>query len=105
MSSSSRLRPHCTQQGVQLSTSFAFLGYRSGMKIALTGATGHVGANLSRKLLEEGHQVRALVRNERLGLDGVAVEVCAGDLGDRESLERAFQGVEVVYHLAARISI
>src|SRR5437868_245817 len=75
------------------------------MKIAVTGATGHVGGNLVRALVERGHQVRALVREEHRTLEGVEVERVRGDVGDPESLERAFDGVERVFHLAARISI
>jgi dihydroflavonol-4-reductase len=76
------------------------------MKIAVTGATGHVGANLVRTLVAAGHQVRALVHgSNRRGLDGVAAEVVEGDVLDAASLRRAFDGCERVFHLAARISI
>jgi dihydroflavonol-4-reductase len=76
------------------------------MKIAVTGATGHVGANLVRTLVDGGHTVRALVHDgNKKGLEGVAVEFADGDLLDPASLVRAFDGVELVYHLAARISI
>ena len=76
------------------------------MKIAVTGATGHVGANLVRTLVDGGHTVRALVhRGNRRGLDGVGCEFADGDLADGASLARAFDGCERVFHLAARISI
>lgn len=76
------------------------------MKIAVTGATGHVGANLVRALVAGGHRVRALVhRGNRRGLDDVGCEFVDGELLDRASLVRAFSGCERVYHLAARISI
>ncbi|HEY2742971.1 MAG TPA: SDR family oxidoreductase [Polyangia bacterium] len=76
------------------------------MQIAVTGATGHVGANLVRTLVDGGHAVRALVHGgNRRGLDGVACEFVDGDLGDQPSLVRAFDGCERVFHLAARISI
>ena len=76
------------------------------MQIAVTGATGHVGANLVRTLVQGGHQVRALVHaNNRRGLEGVACEFVDGDVLDRPSLTRAFGGCERVFHLAARISI
>ncbi len=75
------------------------------MSVVVTGATGHVGANLVRTLLERGRKVRALVRDEARALDGLDVEQVTGDVRDRESLDRAFEGAEIVYHLAAKISI
>jgi dihydroflavonol-4-reductase len=76
------------------------------MKIAVTGATGHVGANLVRTLVDAGHEVRALSHGgNRHGLDGVAVAWHEADVLDLPSLARAFDGCERVFHLAARISI
>ncbi|MCA9657687.1 MAG: SDR family oxidoreductase [Myxococcales bacterium] len=75
------------------------------MKVVVTGATGHVGANLVRALLREGHEVRAMVRDDRVGLDGLEVEFVRGDVRDPASLRRAFAGAELVFHLAAMISI
>jgi dihydroflavonol-4-reductase len=75
------------------------------MKIAVTGATGHIGCNLTRTLVASGHEVRALMHSERGGLDGVDVQLVDADLRDAASLQRVFEGVELVYHLAARISI
>jgi dihydroflavonol-4-reductase len=75
------------------------------MKIAVTGANGHVGANLVRTLLAAKHEVRALCHAHRKGLDGLELEISDGDVLDPASLERAFDGVELVYHLAARINI
>src|SRR5437764_3023670 len=76
------------------------------MNIAVTGATGHVGANLVRTLLDGGRRVRALIHDgNRKGLEGLDVEFADGDLLDPASLVRAFDGCELVYHLAARISI
>jgi dihydroflavonol-4-reductase len=75
------------------------------MRIAVTGASGHVGANLVRTLRDAGHHVRALVRANRRGIDGLGLEFVDGDLADGDALQRAFAGAELVYHLAARISI
>ncbi len=73
----------------------------------VTGATGHLGGNLIRALLERGHQVRALVRPEsdRSTLHGLDVEIVEGDLGDVSSLKRAVQGITYLFHTAAMISI
>jgi dihydroflavonol-4-reductase len=75
------------------------------MKVAVTGASGHIGANLVRVLVGRGDQVRALVHGDELGLDGVAIEKVAADVRDLSSLQKAFAGIEWVFHLAARISI
>lgn len=72
----------------------------------VTGATGHVGVNLVRALLQEGRRVRVLMHEDRGGcLDGLDVERAQGDVLDPASLRRAVDGVEVVYHLAALISV
>jgi dihydroflavonol-4-reductase len=73
----------------------------------VTGATGHIGNVLVRELLGRGQPVRALVRPGKtpLALAGLDVEIVHGDILDTDSLERAMQGVDLVYHLAARISL
>jgi dihydroflavonol-4-reductase len=75
------------------------------MTVVVTGANGHVGANLVRALLAEGRSVRALVYHSRRALQGLEVELVEGDVRDFASLQRGFEGAEVVYHLAAHISI
>lgn len=75
------------------------------MLAAVTGASGHLGANLVRALIERKWQVRALVRNDIRALEGLDVEFVNGDILDEESLKLAFTGVDVVFHLAGRISI
>lgn len=72
------------------------------MKVLVTGATGFVGWHLVDALLAHGDEVRCLSRpaTARL-LEGLSIEVCPGDLTDLESLRRAVQGVEGVYHCAA----
>ena len=73
--------------------------------IAITGASGLVGGNLVRALLAQKRPVRALVHRDRRALDGLEVETISADLTDPVSLERAFEGAQVVYHLASSISI
>jgi dihydroflavonol-4-reductase len=72
---------------------------------AVTGASGHLGANLVRALLEEGHAVRALVRDDVRALEGLPVERVRGDVLDPPSLGPLVAGAGAVFHLAARISI
>jgi dihydroflavonol-4-reductase len=75
------------------------------MTVAVTGASGHVGAALSRSLLAAGETVRLLVREDTRALEGLEAERFRADLTDPESLRRAFRGVEIVYHLAAFIGL
>jgi dihydroflavonol-4-reductase len=71
------------------------------MRTLVTGANGFMGAWLSRRLLERGHEVRCLVREGRVeGLKDVPVERAVGDILDPPSVRRAMEGVEVVFHLA-----
>jgi uncharacterized protein YbjT (DUF2867 family) len=72
--------------------------------ILLTGATGNVGSALLRRLVADGHPVRALVRDpRRLGTDRVRVQIALGDLSDASSFRHALRGVKTVVHLAAAI--
>jgi len=73
------------------------------MKALVTGANGFLGSAVARALLAEGSAVRAFVRLgcDRRNLEGLDVEVAAGDLTDRESLRRAAAGCESVFHVAA----
>lgn len=75
------------------------------MTIAITGISGFVGGNLVRALLAEGRSVRGLVHRDRRAVEGLDVELVEGSLHDMGSLVRAFKGVDVVYHLAASISL
>jgi dihydroflavonol-4-reductase len=75
------------------------------MKIAVTGANGHVGANLCRSLLAEGHQVKALVHHHKNAIEGLEVEIIEGSVNDPEALRKLFKDAEIVFHLAAIISI
>jgi len=73
--------------------------------IAITGASGLVGGNLVRALLAQQRPLRALVHHDRRALQGLPLDIVTADLNDPDSLTSAFQGVDVVYHLASTISI
>jgi len=66
----------------------------------VTGASGFLGWHVAKLLTEQGHRVRALCRptSELRELD---VERITGDLRDAESLARAVEGCDRVYHVAA----
>jgi len=72
-------------------------------KALVTGATGFVGAAVARALLAAGWGVRVLVRSgsDRRNVATLPVEQIVGDLTDRASLERALDGCEAVFHVAA----
>lgn len=73
------------------------------MKVLVTGATGFIGTHLVRRLVKEGHTVRALVRNSSklTHLRELPVDVTWGDIRDRPSLIDVSKGIEVIYHLAS----
>jgi dihydroflavonol-4-reductase len=73
------------------------------MKTLVTGATGFVGSHVARQLVAAGNSVRVLIRptSNLAALEGTAVEPVVGDLRDEASLDRAIQGVQRVYHVAA----
>ena len=74
--------------------------------VFLTGSAGHVGANLVRRLLDDGVRVRVLLRHEdnNEGLDGLDVERRFADIRDLDATKRALEGCRGVYHVAAKIS-
>lgn len=75
-------------------------------KVLVTGASGHIGANLTRALISLGYEVRALVhRNQQNSLNSLNLELVSGDVCDLASLLEACQGIDAIFHLAAIISI
>src|SRR3954451_11666693 len=73
--------------------------------VLVTGATGFVGAHVTRALVERGDGVRAGYRNpgrlDRLG--GLEVEPVGGDVLDMEAMRTAMRGCDVVYHVAGMV--
>lgn len=75
------------------------------MTVVVTGAAGHIGGNLVRALVARGRRVRAVVHRDRRALEGLDVEMVTGDLLDAGFVSEAVQGADVVYHLAAAITL
>jgi dTDP-glucose 4,6-dehydratase len=82
-------------------------------KVFVTGAGGFIGSHLAEALVRRGARVRALVRYTSSGGRGWLgssplqrdMEILPGDVRDRDALEKAFKGVDTVFHLAALIGI
>ena len=75
--------------------------------IVITGATGHLGNVLVRKLVSMNKKVRALIfpGEDIASLRGLEVEKVEGDVRVPDSLRKAFEGADIVYHCAGVISI
>jgi dihydroflavonol-4-reductase len=73
----------------------------------VTGATGFLGAHVTRLLAERGDDVRVLVRpTSDLGaLGGAEVTTVTGDVCDRRAVRRAFRGVDRVFHIAGTTNL
>ncbi len=71
--------------------------------ILVTGATGFTGGALATKLVNQGHDVVALVR-ESANVDhltSLGVRLVTGDMTDRDAVFKAAEGVDLIYHIAA----
>lgn len=73
-------------------------------RILVTGGTGFLGTHLVARLVEEGHHVRLISRSEPTQAALKGAEWVKGDLTDREAVKKALEKIEVVYHLAGRVS-
>jgi dihydroflavonol-4-reductase len=73
----------------------------------VTGATGHIGNVLVRKLLKRGEKVRALIpaNESRESLKGLDVEAVEGDVLNLDSVFASLRGIRGIFHLAGVISI
>ena len=77
------------------------------MRIVVTGATGHIGACLVRRLMDAGHDVLAIARNatKAPSLKDLPLERADANVCDAEKMLQLLQGADIVYHLAACIAI
>jgi nucleoside-diphosphate-sugar epimerase len=79
------------------------------MKALVTGGHGFLGSHIVERLLAEGLDVRVMaspwgkLHNLEHLLDDSRLEIARGNITERNSLDEAFAGVELVYHSAARV--
>jgi len=73
------------------------------MTTLVTGAAGFLGSHVARQLVARGEEVRVLVRasSSNRAISDLSLEYVTGDLRDAASLERAMNGVQRVFHVAA----
>jgi dihydroflavonol-4-reductase len=73
------------------------------MTTLVTGAAGFLGSHIARQLVARGETVRVLVRpsSSNGAIADLPLEYVTGDLRDQPSLQRAMQGVQKVFHVAA----
>lgn len=83
-------------------------------RILITGGAGFIGSHLADNLLQHGYEVRALdcLSSQVHGPDAQRpeylnpeVELMIGDVRDRDTVRRALQGVDAVYHFAAKVGV
>src|ERR671915_232254 len=83
-------------------------------RILITGGAGFIGSHLADELLAQGHSVRILDRllpqvhsgqMERPHYLNPDSELITGDIEDAEAVRRALDGIDAVYHLAARVGV
>lgn len=72
-------------------------------KVLVTGATGFTGGHLTEELLNRGYFVRALSlpKQDITQLKKLGVEIIIGDLTKKDTLLKAVEGVDTVFHIAA----
>ena len=73
------------------------------MKVLITGATGFLGSAVLRLLIDEGYDVRVLVRKnaDMRNIEEYDVKIIKGDLQNTESLKSAVYSCDRVFHVAA----
>jgi len=77
------------------------------MKVLVTGATGHLGWNLTKELLNQNYDVKVLCRenSDLAPLKNLDVEIAYGNVMNPDSIKASLSEVSTVFHLASQISL
>lgn len=75
------------------------------MKALVTGGGGFLGGAVARQLVARGDAVRSYARGAYPELEALGIEVLRGDLTDASAVRRACEGVDVVFHVAAKAGV
>ena len=74
-------------------------------KVAVTGASGHIGNVICRLLIERGYQVKAFYHSDKSSLAGLDLELIKGSVLSQDDLSELIVGCEILINCAAVISI
>jgi dihydroflavonol-4-reductase len=77
----------------------------TGRKIAITGASGHLGNTVCRLLIDQGYDVNALYHSDKRGLEGLDLNLFQGNVLNTDDLTTLIKGCDIVINCAAVISI
>lgn len=75
------------------------------MPTLVTGGGGFLGGAIVRRLVDRNEPVRTLQRGHYPDLEALGVECLRGDLADAALVDRAVEGCDVVYHVAAKVEM
>jgi len=75
------------------------------MKIAVTGVSGKIGVVLAKELLKQGHEITGLIYDSQKGLENLPLHFVKGSVLSTHDCDQLCAGADVVFHLAAIISI
>lgn len=75
------------------------------MKVAITGASGHIGSAIIRELIKQGHEVVAMVHKTGKGLEGLPISTFKGSVLDKDSLRTLMNECDIVFHIAGIVDL
>jgi Nucleoside-diphosphate-sugar epimerases len=72
----------------------------------VTGATGFIGSHITRKLVQRGEKVKILIRktSKTSNIDDIDAQRVYGDVLDADSIKKALEGCDTLYHTAGFVS-